>query len=1219
MPPGQSRQGPKTASKAGAARRFNLKKQCRSLNSDAIAASLRKKFEEQIPEAMVMVLPPPPVRGVGRAGGFKIMIEDRSSSAGSLEGLRELEKVTNNLVDAAEFEIDPATGSRRSGPSSPTHVVGLSRQRAAGLRRPEPQLGDDQGRPAAGRLPDVADLPGLALCQRLQSVRPDLAGDRPVRGQVPRPGRRHQAAEGPQSSTARWCRWDRWPTCARPTVRSCLTRYNMYPAAFINGAGAQGTSSRQAIDLMDQLAAESLPPSMATEWTEMAYLELLAGNTAMIVFAFAVVMVFLVLAAQYESWSLPLAVILVVPMCLLSAITGVWIANMDINIFTQIGFVVLVGLASKNAILIVEFAKVHREKGLPVREATLEACRLRLRPIVMTSIAFILGVVPLLLSSRRRRRDEAHAGHRRFQRHARRDRVRDLLDARVLLRGRKIERGAPVPLGTAARGQRLRAGDSELAGALIRATTRPRPADDRPSRAETSDAPSKSGEPIRALSEGPVFSQFFIDRPIFASVLSIVITLAGFLAVFTLPVAQYPEITPPTVEVSAFYPGANAKVVADTVAAPIEQQVNGVENMLYMSSQCTNDGTYTLTVTFKLGVDLNMAQVLVQNRESLADPILPDLVKRRGVAVKKKSPSILMIINLFSPDKSRDNLYMSNYATIQLSDELARLPGVGDITYIGQRDYSMRIWVDPQKMAFRSLTAADVVVGDQRAERPGRGRPARPAAGRHRPGLSVHDQHAGPAGRRQPVRRHDHQDRRSGADRPAERRGHGRAGRSRVRPELHAGRPAVGRAFGLSAARLQRARDRQRGPRQDGRAQGPLSHRVSIIRSSTTRRRSSRSRSTRCSTPCATPSSWSRSSSSCSCKTGGRRLIPLVAVPVAIVGTFAVMAAIGFSLNNLTLFGLVLAIGIVVDDAIVVVEAVEHHIEHGLAPREATITAMSQVSSPVIAVGLVLTAVFVPCAFITGITGQFYRQFALTIATSTIISAFNSLTLSPALSALLLQPRQKGSYEALPWFAFVGLGMLARLYASWARHAEHWIAGPACRSGLPSRSAPVRRHRGWRLLAGRPGRAGSSSFPLNRILGWCFYRLQQGLRRGDQRLHPHRRRAVAGQRAGPGALRRPARADLLELHAHAHRLHPLARQGLSALERPVARLVVARADAGGHEADRADRGQDARSRPHRGDRRSVDPLERQRPQLRRDVRDARRFPPSRRSTGSPAR
>src|SRR5437868_7316896 len=205
-----------------------------------------------------------------------------------------------------------------------------------------------------------------------------------------------------------------------------------------------------------------------------------------------------------------------------------------------------------------------------------------------------------------------------------------------------------------------------------------------------------------------MFSRFFIDRPIFAAVLSIVITLAGGIAVWTLPVAQYPGLTPPTVEVSASYPGANSQTVADTVAAPIEQQVNGVENMLYMSSQCTNDGTYTLTVTLKVGIDLNIAQVLVQNRVSLAQPVLPDLVKRRGIQVKKKSPSILMIVNLFSPDNSRDSLYLSNYATIQLRDELSRLRGVGDITYLGQRDYSMRLWLDPEKMAVRGISASDV-------------------------------------------------------------------------------------------------------------------------------------------------------------------------------------------------------------------------------------------------------------------------------------------------------------------------------------------------------------------------------------------------------------------------------------------------------------------------------------------------------------------------------
>src|SRR5882724_3543099 len=210
-----------------------------------------------------------------------------------------------------------------------------------------------------------------------------------------------------------------------------------------------------------------------------------------------------------------------------------------------------------------------------------------------------------------------------------------------------------------------------------------------------------------------MFSRFFINRPIFASVLSIVITLAGGIALATLPIAQYPEITPPTVEVSAFYPGANAQVVADTVAAPIEQQVNGVEGMMYMSSQCTNDGNYTLTVTFKPGSDLNIAQVLVQNRESLAEPILPELVKRRGISVKKKSPNVLMIVNLVSADSNRTDIELSNYATIQIRDELSRITGVGDITYLGQRDYSMRLWLDPQKLAAKNLNAQDVITAVQ--------------------------------------------------------------------------------------------------------------------------------------------------------------------------------------------------------------------------------------------------------------------------------------------------------------------------------------------------------------------------------------------------------------------------------------------------------------------------------------------------------------------------
>ena len=577
-------------------------------------------------------------------------------------------------------------------------------------------------------------------------------------------------------------------------------------------------------------------------------------------------------------------------------------------------------------------------------------------------------------------------------------------------------------------------------------------------------------------------SRFFIDRPIFASVLSIIITLAGGLAVGTLPIAQYPEITPPTVEVSAFYPGANAKVVADTVAAPIEQQVNGVENMLYMSSQCTNDGTYTLTVTFKLGVDLNMAQVLVQNRESLADPILPDLVKRRGVAVKKKSPSILMIINVFSPDESRDNLYMSNYATIQLRDELARLNGVGDITYIGQRDYSMRIWVDPQKMAFRSLTAADVVTAiSQQNAQVAAGRLGQPPVATGQ----VFQYTISTLGRLIDVNQF--------ADMILKTDIQGRIVRLRDVAEVELGareydqvctmdgKPSVALSVyqrpgsnALETARLVREK------MEELKARFPAGLDYQIVYDTT---------------PFINESvkevfntlrdavilvafvvllflqNW-RSA-----------LIPLIAVPVAIVGTFAVMAAIGFSLNNLTLFGLVLAIGIVVDDAIVVVEAVEHHIEHGLAPREATILAMSQVSSPVIAVGLVLTAVFIPCAFITGITGQFYRQFALTIATSTVISAFNSLTLSPALSALLLKPRQKGVYQALPVLAFVALGGWAG-YEYPGADLEPFVPAGLARA-LPSYVSPaivpalgmaIGAMIGWVL-----------SFPLNRIMGWSFF------------------------------------------------------------------------------------------------------------------------------------
>ena len=519
-------------------------------------------------------------------------------------------------------------------------------------------------------------------------------------------------------------------------------------------------------------------------------------------------------------------------------------------------------------------------------------------------------------------------------------------------------------------------------------------------------------------------SRFFIDRPIFASVLSIIIFLGGTVALLSgsLPVAQYPEITPPTVEVSAYYPGANAQVVADTVAAPIEQQVNGVENMLYMSSQCTNDGMYTLTVTFKNGVDLNMAQVLVQNRESLAEPILPDLVKRRGVMVKKKSPSILMIVNLFSPKATKDNLYLSNYATIQLRDELARLQGVGDITYLGQRDYSMRVWLDPGKMSFRNLTATDVSTAiAQQNIQVAAGQIGQPPV----PNGQVFQYTMTTLGRLEDTDQFANIILKTDND--------GRIVRLKdvARIELGAqgydqtctldGNPSVALSiYQRPGSNALKTADLVKDKMEELKKRFPEGIDYSIVYDTT---------------PFITESvnevfktlrdaiilvavvvllflqNW-RSA-----------LIPLIAVPVAIVGTFAVMAAMGFSLNNLTLFGLVLAIGIVVDDAIVVVEAVEHHVEHGMAPRDATIRAMDEVSGPVIAIALVLSAVFFPCAFISGIVGQFFKQFALTIATSTVISAFNSLTLSPALAAILIKPKSREKPEALPRLAYALAGI----------------------------------------------------------------------------------------------------------------------------------------------------------------------------------------------------
>ncbi|HEX3726991.1 MAG TPA: efflux RND transporter permease subunit, partial [Pirellulales bacterium] len=577
-----------------------------------------------------------------------------------------------------------------------------------------------------------------------------------------------------------------------------------------------------------------------------------------------------------------------------------------------------------------------------------------------------------------------------------------------------------------------------------------------------------------------MISRFFIDRPIFACVLSIVITLAGGIAVFTLPLAQFPPISPPTVAVTCIYPGASAKDVAGSIASPIEQQVNGVEGMLYMSSSCTNDGSYNLSVTFDHSVDLNMAQVLVQNRVSLAVPLLPDVIKQTGVVVRKRTPDVLMGVAITSPNGLYDQLYLSNFALTRIKDELARLPGIADVYMFGQRDYSIRVWVNPAALGVRGLTAGDVV----RAIREQNAQVATGIVGN--PPMRSDQQFEitlSTLGRLEKVEEFENIVIKATDD--------GRLVRLKdvAKIELSAknydidvmfdDKPTVFMPiFQLPDANALDTRDLVLAKMDDLAKDFPegLAWEINFDTTPYTRESINKVLETLRDAVILVAivvlvflQNW-RSS-----------VIPLVAVPVAVIGTFAAMACFGFSLNNLTLFGLVLAIGIVVDDAIVVVEAVEHHIEHGLSPRDATILAMRQVSGPVIAVGLVLSAVFIPCAFISGITGQFFRQFALTISVSTIISAFNSLTLSPALAALLLRPRGAQAAPPLPWIAFT----LAGGWFGWEYLGEHLAAWPLAANLSPA-AVP------W--VAAVAGLAAGTivAWPINQILRLGFRGFNRG-------------------------------------------------------------------------------------------------------------------------------
>ncbi|MDQ3260487.1 MAG: efflux RND transporter permease subunit, partial [Pseudomonadota bacterium] len=499
-------------------------------------------------------------------------------------------------------------------------------------------------------------------------------------------------------------------------------------------------------------------------------------------------------------------------------------------------------------------------------------------------------------------------------------------------------------------------------------------------------------------------SRFFIDRPRFAAVLSIFIFLIGGMSIFQLPVSEYPEVAPPQIVVRAQFPGANPRVISETVATPLEEQINGIDNLLYFESQGTADGVMTLTVTFKIGTNPEAAETAVQNRINRALPRLPDIVRQIGVTTEKQSPNLTMVVHLVSPDNSRDALYLRNYGQLQIRDQLLRIPGMGTVLLFGAGDYAMRIWLNPHELAARNMTASEVVsaIREQNAQVAAGmvGAPPTPkntdfqlpinTKGR----LSTEEEFADVIVRADPA---------SGA--LVRIKDVGRVEMSAntyaLRSLLNNKEAAAIVIFQAPGSNALALSNNVRETMERVKPNFPPGVAYSIVYDPTRFVQTSIEKVVTTLIEAVLLvvlvviiflQTWRAS------------IIPLLAVPVSIIGTFAVLLALGFSINTLTLFGLVLAIGIVVDDAIVVVENVERNIENGLTPHAATVKAMQEVSGPIIAIALVLCAVFVPLAFVPGLSGQFYKQFAVTIAISTIISAFNSLTLSPALSAILLRP-----------------------------------------------------------------------------------------------------------------------------------------------------------------------------------------------------------------------
>jgi multidrug efflux pump len=534
-------------------------------------------------------------------------------------------------------------------------------------------------------------------------------------------------------------------------------------------------------------------------------------------------------------------------------------------------------------------------------------------------------------------------------------------------------------------------------------------------------------------------SKFFVDRPIFAGVLSTLIFIAGLISMFQLPISEYPEVAPPSVVVNASFPGANPKVIADTVARPLEEQLSGTENMLYMFSQATSDGRMTLTVTFKIGTDPDLAQQMVQNRVTQATPRLPEVTRQLGVTVVKSSPDLTMVVHLISPDKRYDELYLRNYALLHVKDELAKVEGVGNVRLFGSGDYAMRIWLNPEKVAERGLTANDVVnaIREQNVQVAAGVIGGAPMTDPVDVQLPINAK-----GRLESPEEFENIIIRSGdAGEVTRLKDVARVEMAAAEYSLNSmlnNQPAVAiPIFQSPGANAIQISDNVRSIMADLKHRFPDGIDYQVVYD---------------------PTVFVKDSIHAVIKTllealalvvivvvvflqtWRASLIPLLAVPVSIIGTFALMHVFGFSINTLSLFGLVLAIGIVVDDAIVVVENVERNIESGLSPLEASYQAMREVSGPIIAISLTLVAVFVPIAFVSGLTGQFYQQFALTIAISTVISAFNSLTLSPALSALLLRSHDAPKDKLTKAMDFL-FGWFFRIFNKTFKKASHGYSG----------------------------------------------------------------------------------------------------------------------------------------------------------------------------------